>query len=261
MKNKIKFSVIALVLILLIILSSVAIIAGERTTPNEDKNWKNGTVVDDKNKTAAVLDENNTIEYKARKISTHNNMYCAQRTLQLDSYLAWRDNVKFRARAMADIKGDTATFYTYKYDANGNLTDTTSLGTVTSRANNIMAGIVAEENPNSLVDVKDIDEYLGGIYKGYGKTTHKCDANVGDDGMPICKCAVNTTTRYSNNFTITQIAVHTYFETWWLAIGTDKGFYNDYFEKDKIDHTASKQMAADQYITAITKEINNRKKI
>lgn len=224
MKKTMKAISVVFALIVLIVLSGVvlAVQVYENTSTV-------GDTEDDTNKVAAVLNSNNQLIYKARDIATYNNLYCVNAGASLDELLYKYPTHTFQAVAMADIKGNTATFY--NCDSSGNLTQ---VGTTTNSTNNVMAGIFAEQDPDTLVGMSDGHN----IYKGYGK-------------MPIS----NSNTRYNVQYTVTQGAVHKYYHQWYdeNACGS-KGWVQDtayiYWFEDIL--TYWKQEAATSYIEKLS---------
>ncbi len=217
MKHKSKKTLAFLIAILVITLIGFTIVFAVAENTSSIAN-----TVEDTNKTPAVLDSNYYLPYTARDIATYNNLYCVLETRALDGAIYYYNDIGFQATAMADIQGTNATFYKIQ---NGTLIDN---GTVNCAENNIMAGIVAEPNPDSLFD-SDIP-----IYKGYGALTVKNSSSY---------------FRYNILYTITQTAVHKYYNTWISKFGDDK-----VFEKDNVlwsDFDDDKETTAEKYIEAI----------
>jgi len=210
-KNKIK--TLAIILgIIFIILTAISAVLGN--TYAENTSEIANTMIDT-NKTDAKLDSNLQLDYIARDIATYKNLYCANHGQALDEPVYYYD-VYFQAVGMADIKGDTATFYKIE---NGNFT---SVGSITDSANNVMAGIftdkVVKEQMNSGKSAND--ETF--IYNGYG-------------GLPMNN-PVSYFDRYYNIYTVVQVASHLYFNDWVDATdsySTKVGFKKEYVDAEK----------------------------
>ncbi|MBQ2835818.1 MAG: Cna B-type domain-containing protein [Clostridia bacterium] len=202
-------------------------------------------LLDDQYKTEAILN-NNVLTYNARDIATYTNLFCIQHSQSLDELLYKdSDGIKFKVTAVADIKGNNATFYSI--NSEGQLVQN---GTVNSSYNNIFAGILTEKDPNALVTAEEMKQIAGSaydpsvhqIYKGYG-----C--------LPV-KTSSNNGLRYSLSYAVVQLAVYQSYNDWVSAIG-GKGFSADANNTYTGNLDAWKITATKSYINKITSKTNN----
>ena len=206
MKNKIK--TLAIILgIIFIILTAISAVFGY--TYAENTSEVANTMIDT-NKTDAKLDSNLQLDYIARDIATYKNLYCANHGQALDEAVYYYD-VYYQAIAMADIKGDTATFYKIE---NGNFT---SVGSVNNSANNVMAGIFTDKVIKDQMNSGKAASDETFIYNGYG-------------GLPMNN-PVSYFDRYYSVNTVIQNASHLHFNDWIEATksySTKAGFKKEY---------------------------------